>query len=138
MMANSYRSFIYVVVTTPDGRIVSQRRKPADNWSATCTQMELDSRDPYDTAVLSVWTKFGVDRGNNGIGPNNRNSRNISIYTFELPTATPIRVIDDMIIASDTFKNVMDRVKVNKLDFSITTVQVLKYLDISNLRKIWK
>jgi len=43
-----------------------------------------------------------------------------------------------MIIASDTFKNVMDRVKVNKLDFSITTVQVLKYLDISNLRKIWK
>ena len=140
----NYRSFVHVVVSTPDGRIVLQRRDSKDTWCATCSQMEMDSRDTYDTAGLAVWTRFGIDR-NRGTGPRHlviaeipNMMKTIKIYTFELPSNTPIFLTSNTLIKLASFQEIMNRITFNELDFTLTTAQVMKYLDVSNLRRLWK
>ena len=100
--------------------------------------------DTYDTDALAVWTRFGIDK-NRGTGPRYlvmaeipNILKTIKVYTFKLPSDTPIFITSNTLIKLANFQDIMSRVAFNELDFTITTTQVMRYLDVSNLGRLWK
>lgn len=137
---SEFDEYVYVMVTAPDGRVLTQRIRFKDTevttpWEASVGRVSTDYKDNYDTANLAVWTKFEIKCD----GELNKlesiashyipiNKRIIDIYILKLSSGATLKCTRNMEIKFLPLEELINEVKMSKHRFSLITVDVITFL----------
>lgn len=131
--------YVYVIIITPDGRVVTQRTVyratgAITSWETSISRRALDSRTNEETAKLAVWTKFGLECSNDVNRLEHIAShyvhtmgRIIDVYIVRLSSGAVLECGRDLELRILTLEEVVKRVSGYEYNFSMETIQAIEF-----------
>lgn len=131
--------YVYVIIITPDGRVVTQRTVyratgAMTSWETSVSRKALDYRTNEETAKLAVWAKFGLECGKNESRLEHIAShyvkavgRIIDVYVIRLSPGVALKCGRDLELRILPLEEVVKMVKGYEYSFSMETTQAIEF-----------